>query len=214
MNRYQAVIFDLDGVICSTDEYHYRAWKQMADSEGIYFDREINNRLRGVSRMASLDIILERANRAYSREEKEQLAARKNDIYRQLLLGMGPEDLPRDVADALQQLKKAGVKIAIGSSSKNAKTILGRMEILNWFDAISDGENITHSKPDPEVFTKAAEMLELEPRQCLVVEDANSGIQAAHDGGFDSAGVGEAAGNSLTTYPLNATAQVTDVVVG
>ena len=160
---YQAVIFDLDGVICHTDRYHYQAWKQMADEEGIYFDETINNRLRGVSRMASLEIILERAARSYSQAEKAAMAERKNNIYRQLLLTMRPADLSEEVSDTLRKLKEAGVRIAIGSSSKNAGTILQQLGLPDAFDAISDGNNITHSKPDPEVFLKAAQMLGMPP---------------------------------------------------
>ena len=179
--KYQAVIFDLDGVICFTDEYHYLAWKQMADSLGVYFDREINNRLRGVSRMESLEIVLERyEGPALSAERKAELAAMKNDIY-------------REVRSTLDGLRGMGLKLAIGSSSKNTPFILGQLGLGSYFDAVSDGNNITRSKPDPEVFLKAAEMLGLEPSVCLVVEDAVSGAQAGHAGGFDVACVGDAA---------------------
>ncbi|MBC8537151.1 beta-phosphoglucomutase [Feifania hominis] len=212
--NYQAVIFDLDGVICHTDNYHYQAWKQMADREGIYFDESINSRLRGVSRMASLEIILERAQRTYTAAEKEALAAEKNEIYRQLLMNMSPADLSQDVAATLRQLKDAGVKIAIGSSSRNAKTILRQIGIFDWFDAISDGENITRSKPDPEVFVKAAGILGLAPSACLVVEDADAGIRAAHDGGFHSAGMGDACGNDEATYSIIAFHELSDIVLG
>ena len=121
---YQAVIFDLDGVICSTDQYHYLAWKEIADDEGIYFDEQINNRLRGVSRMESLEIILEKASRTYAEDEKSALAEKKNRIYRKLLERMTPAELSEDVAGTLKELKKRGVKIAIGSSSKNTPVIL------------------------------------------------------------------------------------------
>jgi len=214
MNRYQAVIFDLDGVICYTDQYHYQAWKKMADGEGIYFDEQINNRLRGVSRMASLEIILERAVRSYTQEEKEALAEQKNDLYRQLLLTMSPADLSEDVADTLKALKAAGVKTAIGSSSKNARTILNQIGLLDTFDAISDGNNITHSKPDPEVFLKAAEMLDLTPDVCLVVEDANAGIEAAVAGGFHCAGIGEASENPRATHPISKISDLCGIVFG
>ena len=156
--KYQAVIFDLDGVICSTDEYHYQAWKQMADSMGIYFDRTINNRLRGVSRMESLEIILERYDGpALSEARKVELATMKNDLYRESLHQLSPADLSAEVKDTLDALRAAGLKLAIGSSSKNTKFILGQLGLGSYFDAISDGNNITRSKPDPEVFLKAAE---------------------------------------------------------
>ncbi len=200
--KYKAVIFDLDGVICFTDKYHYQAWKEMADGIGVYFDEVINNRLRGVSRMASLDIILERSEKSYTEEEKEKLAAQKNEIYKKLLEQMSPADLSDEVKNTLDELRKRGYKLAIGSSSKNTKMILKQLGLDGYFDAISDGTNITHSKPDPEVFLKAAQFLGMDPEACLVVEDALAGIDAAVAGGFDSAGVGEAATHEKVTYPM------------
>lgn len=201
--NYQAVIFDLDGVICSTDQYHYLAWKQIADSLGIFFDETINDRLRGVSRMDSLDIVLEKYDKKLTETEKVKLAEAKNDIYKELLKKISQKDLSSEVKETLNTLRQMGKKLAIGSSSKNAKTILRQLGIEDSFDAISDGTNITHSKPDPEVFLKAAEYLGLEPRECLVVEDAKAGILAAHNGGFCSAGIGEAAQSEYVTYPLH-----------
>lgn len=198
----KAVIFDLDGVICFTDNYHYLAWKALADREGIYFDREINNLLRGVSRMASLDIILRRASKSYSQEEKEEMANYKNELYKTYLMKMSPKDLDDDVLYTLKSLKEKGYKIAIGSSSKNTKTILKQLQIIDMFDAISDGTNISHSKPDPEVFLKAAEMLNLKPSECYVVEDATSGIDAAKAGGFLSFGIGDAEKYKFVDYPI------------
>lgn len=202
--KYQAVIFDLDGVICFTDEYHYLAWKQMADSLGVYFDREINNRLRGVSRMESLEIVLERyEGPALSAERKAELAAMKNDIYRESLAQMSPADLSDEVRSTLDGLRGMGLKLAIGSSSKNTPFILGQLGLGGYFDAVSDGNNITRSKPDPEVFLKAAEMLGLEPSVCLVVEDAVSGAQAGHAGGFAVACVGDAAKARAGEYNMD-----------
>ena len=198
----KAVIFDLDGVLCSTDDFHYLAWKQLADREGIPFDRQISNQLRGVSRMASLEIILRKASKAYTDEEKEEMANFKNEVYKSFLTTMGPKDLTKDVAFTLQTLKSRGFQIAIGSSSKNTKTILKQLGIIDIFDAISDGTNITHSKPDPEVFLKAAEMLGLEPRDCCVVEDAYSGIDAAKAGGFTALAIGDAAKYEKADYVL------------
>ena len=202
MGKYQGVIFDLDGVICFTDKYHYQAWKQVADDIGVYFDEQINNRLRGVSRMESLDIILEKSSRAYTAEEKEELARRKNDLYRSLLSNMSPADLTDEVRQTLEALRAAGLMLAIGSSSKNTRYILERLGLKDFFDAVSDGTNIQRSKPDPQVFTMAAEFLGLPASQCLVVEDAEAGIRAASAGGFDSAGLGEASAFALTTYPM------------
>lgn len=200
--KFKGIIFDLDGVICFTDKYHYQAWKQMADKEGIYFDEIINNRLRGVSRMASLEIILERAEKAYTEEEKEQMAYEKNETYKKLLYNMTTQDLSQEVKDTLDALRAKGCKLAIGSSSRNTKLILGQLGLADYFDAISDGTNITKSKPDPEVFLKAADFLGLQPEDCLVVEDAVAGIDAACAGGFESAGLGEAAEYEKCTYPM------------
>lgn len=200
--KYKGIIFDLDGVICFTDKYHYQAWKEMADGIGVYFDEVINNRLRGVSRMESLEIILERSEKVYSEQEKEELATQKNEIYKKLLLQMSPSDLSEEVKNTLDEFRNRGCKLAIGSSSKNAKTILKQLGLDGYFDAVSDGTNITHSKPDPEVFLKAAEFLGLDAADCLVVEDALAGIDAAVAGGFHGAGIGEAATHEKVTYPM------------
>ena len=207
----KGVIFDLDGVICFTDQYHYQAWKKLADRLGIYFDEEINNRLRGVSRMASLDIILERAEKTYTEEEKLSFATEKNETYRELLGNMTPADMTDEVRDTLHELRNRGYKLAIGSSSKNTKFILERLGVPDFFDAISDGTNITHSKPDPEVFLMAADFIDLKPEACLVVEDAVAGIQAAAAGGFESAGLGEAAGYEKCTYPMKSFKDLLDI---
>ena len=200
--KYQGIIFDLDGVLCSTDEYHYRAWKALADRLGIPFDRERNNLLRGVSRMQSLDIILEKADRPYSEEEKSAFAEEKNALYRQLLGGMSPDDLTEDVRRTLRELRKTAVRLAIGSSSKNTPFILERLGLSGFFDAVADGNCITHSKPHPEVFLKAAELLGLPPRDCLVVEDAHAGVEAAAAGGFDCAAMGDAKDDPRAAYHL------------
>lgn len=198
----KAVIFDLDGVICYTDRYHYLAWKEIADEIEVYFDEAINNRLRGVSRMDSLNIILERADQTYTDEQKEGLAEKKNGIYVKLLEQMSPADLSDEVRMTLDELRAKGLKLAIGSSSKNAKIILRQIGLDDYFDAVSDGNHIANSKPDPEVFLKAAEYLSEKPEDCLVVEDARAGIEAAVNGGFRSAGIGEAASHKQVTYPL------------
>lgn len=175
----KAIIFDLDGVICSTDKFHYQAWKALADRLGIYFDEKINDRLRGVSRMASLEIILEKSSRQYSGEEKAAFAEEKNNTYRELLKSMTRADLSQEVWDTLNELHGRGYKLAIGSSSKNTKFILERIGLGDFFDAIADGTDITHSKPDPEVFLCAAKKLGIDPADCAVVEDAKAGIEAA-----------------------------------
>lgn len=194
-----AVIFDLDGVIVSTDDCHFEGWKMMADKEGIYFDRTINERLRGVSRMASLDIILERASKGYSEDEKLALATYKNDAYKQLVRKLTPADILPGAMETLKQLKAAGVRVAIGSSSKNTPIILERIGLADWFDAVADGNQISHSKPNPEVFLLAAQKLGIAPEQCLVVEDADAGVEAALAGGMQVLGVGSASGNPKAT---------------
>ena len=168
----KAFIFDLDGVIVFTDRFHYQAWKKIADQMGIYFDEEINNRLRGVSRMDSLDIILERY-------EGEPLSQERKEA------------------------RHRGYKLSLGSSSKNAKFILERVGLLDAFDAISDGTNISKSKPDPEVFLKGAEFLGVEPAECVVVEDALAGIDAAKAGNMMAAGIGEARDYDKTDFRLD-----------
>lgn len=193
------VIFDLDGVIVSTDDCHYEAWKLMAEREGIYFDRAINERLRGISRMDSLEIVLERAQKNYSDEEKAELAAFKNEAYKQFVQKMTPADLLPGVYETLRQLKASGIKIAIGSSSKNTPIILRQIGLSEYFNAVADGNQITRSKPDPEVFLLAAEKLALKPDQCLVVEDADAGVEAALAGGMQVLGVGSAAHNAKAT---------------
>ena len=209
---YDAVIFDLDGVICYTDEYHYQAWKAMADSIGVYFDREINNRLRGVSRMASLEIVLERASGEFSLAEKEELADQKNELYKKLLANMSPADLSDEVKSTLDELRRRGYRLAIGSSSKNTPFILRQIGLGDYFDAVSDGNNITRSKPDPGVFEKAAQMLCMEPKRCLVVEDAVSGAEAAHRGGMKAACVGDASRAKAGDYNLKSVKDLLEIL--
>ena len=200
--KYRGIIFDLDGVICSTDEYHYLAWKALADRLGIPFDRERNNLLRGVSRMASLEIILALSDRIYTDAEKAAFAEEKNSLYRELLRRMSPADLPEDVRATLGDLRARGLKLAVGSSSRNTPFILERIGLSGFFDAVSDGNGITHSKPHPEVFLKAAAMLGLAPRDCLVVEDAHAGVEAAAAGGFDCAAMGDARDDERARWHL------------
>src|SRR4051812_20195835 len=191
--KISAVIFDLDGVIVSTDEYHYQAWKSISDQEKIYFDREINERLRGVSRMESLDIILSHSNKSYSENEKQLLAQRKNDIYCELLNKLSPNDILPGVINLLLSLKARDIKIAIGSSSKNTPFILKQIGLTSNFDTIVDGNSIKNSKPDPEVFLLAAKMLGVPPVECAVIEDAQAGIDAAKAAEMKAVGIGSAA---------------------
>lgn len=145
-------IFDLDGVLVFTDKLHYKAWKKRADDEGIYFDEKINDRLRGISRRASLEIILEKATKSYTKEEKEALAEKKNKIYVASIEQLTPDAVSEETRNTLKTLHENGVKLALGSSSKNAKLILEKVGLTSYFDAISDGVGLVHPKPDPEVF--------------------------------------------------------------
>ena len=199
MKKIEAVIFDLDGVIVSTDEFHFLAWKQLADAEGIPFTREDNERLRGVSRMESLDILLEKASRKYSDVEKEEMATRKNTIYRESLKALSPADILPGVTDVLKGLRERGIKIAIGSSSKNAGPILVAIGLEKTFDAVVDGTHIARSKPDPEVFTLAGKQLGVPPDHCLVVEDADAGVEAGLAAGMPVLAVGSAAAHPRAT---------------
>lgn len=208
----KGIIFDLDGVIVSTDKLHYAAWKKMADDESIYFDEQINNRLRGVSRMASLEIILEKANKTYTDEEKLALAEKKNNLYRELLKELTPADRLPGVTKTLDELKERGFKLAIGSSSKNTPQILKYIGLDGFFDAVSDGNNITHSKPDPEVFLKASEMLGLSPEDCYIVEDSTAGIEAGLAGGFSTIGIGDAALYERTLYKIRSFDEILGIV--
>lgn len=210
---YEAVVFDLDGVICHTDVYHYRGWKSIADELGIPFDETVNNRLRGVSRMESLDIVLERYDgEPLSDERKAQLAATKNDRYRVMLGDMTPADLDPSVRSTLDELRSRGLKLAIGSSSKNATFILSRIGLGDYFDAVSDGTNISRSKPDPEVFLKAAEFLGVEPTRCVVVEDAVAGIEAGMAAGMYTVAIGDAADQGAGDAQIGTFAELADVL--
>ncbi|MBO5008009.1 MAG: beta-phosphoglucomutase [Clostridia bacterium] len=197
----KAVIFDLDGVLVTTDELHYLAWKSLADDLGITtFTKEDNVRQRGVSRMASLEIVLEKTPTKYTDEQKLELAEKKNTIYVKSLEGLSAEDLLPGVKDFIAFLKVKSIKTAIGSASKNTPMILEKTGIKYDFDAISCGLDTTKSKPDPEVFLIAAQKLGLKPTECVVIEDSDAGIQAAKNGGMYAVAVGAAMNNPLADY--------------
>ncbi|SEN73303.1 beta-phosphoglucomutase [Paenibacillus sp. OK076] len=200
--KIEAVIFDLDGVLVHTDHFHYLAWKRMCSEEGIPFDESVNYRLRGVSRMACMDIIMEKAARAYSSREKMQLAEGKNDYYKDHLQSLSDADMPSGVLDTLDKLREKGLKLAIGSSSKNAPFIIERLGISHMFDAVVDGNEIRCSKPDPEVFLLAASKLGVRVDRCLVVEDAEAGVEAAFRGGMWVAAIGKACISNLADYHI------------
>lgn len=183
-------IFDLDGVIVDTAKYHYLAWKRLADELGIFFTEEHNEALKGVSRMASLDILLSLEGVKKSEAEKEMLATRKNNWYVEYISKMTPDEILPGSIVLLEKLHAEGIKVAIGSASKNAGMILNRIGVMQHFDAIVDGHKITRAKPDPEVFLKCAEELGLDPSNCVVFEDAIAGVEAALAGGMRCIGIG------------------------
>ena len=184
----RAVIFDLDGVLVRTDQAHDKAWRALAVRLGIPFDGRAAARLRGVSRMEALDIVLEGCGRSFTPAEKEALAAEKNERYRALIAEMTPADVAPDTTVTLKALRERGLLLAVASSSKNARFILERTGLTPYFHAVVDGTQIARSKPDPEVFLKA-----VSPAEALVVEDAAAGVRAARCGGFSSAALGPAA---------------------
>ncbi|MDB5062364.1 MAG: beta-phosphoglucomutase [Mucilaginibacter sp.] len=191
MNNIQACIFDLDGVIVDTAVYHYKAWKRLANDIGFDFTEHQNEQLKGVSRMASLDLILGWGNVIDKTEaEKLELATRKNEWYTEMINKMTPAEILPGAREFVQSCRNAGIKTAIGSASKNTPTILAKLELLPLFDAVIDGNSVTNPKPDPEVFLKGAEALHVAPSACVVFEDAIAGIEAAINGGMKAVGIG------------------------
>lgn len=191
----KAIIFDLDGVLVSTDELHYRAWKALAGRLGVQFDRAKNDRCRGISRMASLDIVLEDAPTAYTQAEREAFAAEKNETYRAMLASLTPADTLEGVMPTLAELRRRGYRLALASVSKNAPLILERTGLDRYLDAVADGNCITRSKPDPEVFLKAAEKLGMACESCAAMDDALAGIEAGRAAGMLTIGFGDSAKN-------------------
>ena len=190
MARIKALLFDLDGVIVSTEKNHFEAWRETASKLGIAFSEHDNEALKGVNRVDSLKQILKLGNKTVSAEEFESLLVFKNDMYLDSITTLSKDDLLPGVHALLLQAKSMGVKIGLGSSSKNAPMILTRLGITDLFDVIIDGNGVTHPKPDPEVFLNGAKALALAPSDCLVFEDASSGVAAAKAGGFIAIGVG------------------------
>ncbi len=190
MTKIKACIFDLDGVIVDTAKYHYLAWKRLANELGFDLTVEQNEQLKGISRMASLDILLGIGNKIFDDEEKQELASRKNAWYREYILQMKPDEIFPGVIEFLNQVKDMGMKTAIGSASKNAMTILEQLGIKEYFESIIDGNKAKKAKPDPEVFVKASVELGVPPQNCVVFEDAKAGVEAAKNGGMYCVGVG------------------------
>lgn len=199
----KGVIFDLDGVLVLTEKYHYNAWKQVLDAENIYIDEVMYDKLRGLSRIDTLNQILKIAKKEYSEKQKEILANKKNEIYKEYLKELGPSDISCDLIKTLLALKEKNIKLAIASSSKNATNIAKQTDLLKYFDVIVDGNQINKAKPDPEVFLKAANKLNLLVNECLVVEDAISGIDAGIAGGFKTVGISIAKSYNKTTYKID-----------
>ncbi|AEB30051.1 beta-phosphoglucomutase [Carnobacterium sp. 17-4] len=185
-------IFDLDGVLTDTAEYHYQAWKRMANKLGIPLDREMNEQLKGISRMDSLERILALGNQTekYSVEEKKQLADGKNEDYKKLILSVTPNDLLPGIADLLADLKKENIRLALASASKNGPVIMEKLGIADLFDTVVDPASLANGKPNPEIFIKGVEQLQLKPEECVGVEDAQAGIESINAAGIFSVGVG------------------------
>jgi beta-phosphoglucomutase len=192
MKKIKACIFDLDGVIVDTARYHFIAWRALAQELGFTFTVEDNERLKGVSRMQSLEILLEIGGKQFSEKEKMEMAHRKNTLYVSYIEKMTPEEILPGVREFLLELRSQGIKIALGSASKNSPMILEQIHLWGMFDAVVDGNSITEAKPHPEVFLKGAERLGVEPGHCVVFEDAISGVEAARHAGMYCVGIGDA----------------------
>lgn len=191
MNKIETCIFDLDGVICDTAKYHFRAWRRLANELGFDFTEEDNEKLKGVSRVESLNLILKWGNIIENDEEvKAAYADKKNEWYLEFILRMTPDEILPGIKNLLEELKSKQVKIVLGSASKNSRVILDRIGLTSYFDAIIDGNSTTKSKPDPEVFLLGAAAVGSLPKNCIVFEDAEKGVEAALEGGFYTVGVG------------------------
>ena len=192
MNNISACIFDLDGVIVDTAVYHYKAWKRLANELGFDFTEEDNEKLKGVSRVRSLQLILQWGGIQKTEAEQEALATKKNEWYVEMINKMTPAEILPGAKEFLDTCRNAGLKTALGSASKNSSTILKKVNLEHFFDAIIDGNHVSKPKPDPEVFLKGAEAVGVQPEHCVVFEDAIAGIEAAHNGGMKAVGVGSA----------------------
>ncbi|HEY3389341.1 MAG TPA: beta-phosphoglucomutase [Prolixibacteraceae bacterium] len=186
----KACLFDLDGVVVDTARYHYLAWKKIANDLGFDFSEHDNERLKGVSRMESLDILLEIGNIKIDLQTKEELAAAKNSLYNLYIQKMTPDEILPGVVRFLDELHDGGMLIGLGSASKNAMSILDKINLSQKFDVVIDGNKVSKAKPDPEVFLKGAIELGIDPKDCLVFEDAQAGIDAARNGGMHIIGIG------------------------
>ena len=203
----KAVIFDLDGVIVDTAHYHYLAWKRLAKELGFDLTVEQNELLKGVSRMRSLEIILELGGISLSESEKERIANKKNGWFVEYVNEMKQEEIFPGVKEMLKSIRSKGLKVALASSSKNAPRVIQLLNIENEFDAVVDGTMITHSKPDPEIFLLAASKLGVPPAACVVFEDAEAGVEAALAAGMKCVGVGSPEQLSKANFIVKSTAE-------
>ncbi|SMB99426.1 beta-phosphoglucomutase [Thermanaeromonas toyohensis ToBE] len=191
MLRRKGAIFDLDGVITDTAKYHYLAWKRLASELGLYFDEKINERLKGIGRLESLEIILEENGQNFSHQEKEYYANRKNQYYVEMIKNITPKDILPGVTNLIATLKAWGVKLAVASASKNAPTVLKNLRIIEWFDHVVDAGRIKKGKPDPEIFLVAAQNIGVKPWECVGFEDSAAGIEALKRAGMLAVGIGD-----------------------
>jgi beta-phosphoglucomutase len=203
IKQIDGCIFDLDGVIVNTAKFHFMGWKRLADQIGIKFTEKDNERLKGVSRMESLDIILGIGKRRANARQREEYAALKNDWYVGFISKMTHDDILPGCLEFIKELKNAGIRVAIGSASKNTPLILERTGIKELFDAVADGNIVSKAKPDPEVFLKAAELMAVDPKKCIVFEDAIAGVQAAINAGMVCIGIGSGEVLSNANYVIS-----------
>jgi len=208
MREIKAFILDLDGVVTDTAEYHFKAWKQLAEEEQVKFSREDNEQLRGVSRRRSLEFLLGEEITRYSEEQILELMARKNSYYQAMLTEITTDDFLPGARQLLDDLKTMGMKVAIGSASKNTRTVLTRLGIIDFFDGISDGYTVERAKPKPDVFVYAAGSVGIPVVNCVVVEDAQSGVEAALVGGMVAVGIGPESRVGKAHFRYDSTADI------
>ena len=209
MNKIKACIFDLDGVIVDTAKYHYLAWRRLAEELGFKFTEEQNERLKGVSRMKSLEILLEIGNKNFTEEEKLKLAEKKNNWYIEYISKMKEDEILPGAKEFLELVRASGIKTALGSVSKNSMTILNNLKLIKYFDAVIDGNKVSKAKPDPEVFLLGAREVNVEPKNCVVFEDAQARIEAAINAGMYSIGIGNAKILNKANFVVNSLKEMT-----
>jgi beta-phosphoglucomutase len=214
MKKINAFIFDLDGVIVDTAKYHYKAWKTLANKLGFDFTEHDNERLKGVSRVRSLEILLEIGGKNFDEQTKKELATQKNTEYVEYISQMTPAEILPGVTEFLKSAQTEGLKIVLGSASKNAPLILDKIGLTHFFDAIIDGNKVVNAKPDPEVFVKGAAAVNVNLTECIVFEDAVAGIEAAKNAEMKAIGIGtpEILGNADVVVPGFKNLMATDVI--